>query len=58
MPLISSSEKVFVYADASLVGCGGMIAAGEVWKLRNWYCTVPVNLILRNQTILYMNRSC
>jgi len=29
MPLISSPDKVFVYADASLVGCGGMIAAGE-----------------------------
>ena len=29
MPLISDSDKVFVYTDASLVGCGGMIAAGE-----------------------------
>jgi RNase H-like domain found in reverse transcriptase len=29
MPLISSPDKVFVYVDASLVGCGGMIAARE-----------------------------
>ena len=29
MPLISDPDKVFVYADASLVGSGGMIAAGK-----------------------------
>ena len=32
MSLISSKDKVFVFADASLVGCGGMIAAGETLK--------------------------
>ena len=26
----SSNDKVFVFADASLIGCGGMIAAGEI----------------------------
>ena len=29
MPLPSEKEKIFVFADASLVGSGGMIAAGE-----------------------------
>ena len=29
MPLLPSNDKVFVFADASLVGSGGMIAAGE-----------------------------
>ena len=29
MPLLDSGDKVFVFADASLVGCGGMIVAGK-----------------------------
>ena len=29
IPLLDSGDKVFVFADASLVGCGGMIVAGK-----------------------------